>query len=937
MNVFAKMQHPTTLRGIFTRRLVILLTAFSVVISVMVAISYQTLTEKKNHDALNDTLAHMIPRIKDQERRRNESANPLLNIIDWSGIAGLNEPLRSAKLQAFFTAQSESLGYEGIVFTDARTGKVIFNYWSHAEKPNLDEALFGDQPLWLDQEHFVLYSRIKKPLRIANGEGDLNVSFFRAWDSGTLNRLGFPHTTSYISLGSRPLLSSAGNLALELTQPTSSAYSKMVINGAPYQEGSVEWAEVDLERNVKMPAEVVSVPLRLVVRMPITNILPLQQLLAVSVGITLLLGLIIFFIFGRWLGRIGSRLDMMTSAVLQFQYGSVEGVVEDHNKLLDVADANKHDQISVIAQELSTLMVTAGKRDEEQRAYIQTLDLLQDAVIEFTPDGRLLRATDAWKVLTGIDNISECGIANCVHAEDSAEVLEQMSGLAHSQKQQVSIRFRMRRLDEKYSQYWVEGRFAAVTVDGVVTSIRGVVRDITASYLQERQITHMALHDALTDLPNRVLMEDRLEMAITRAARNQQCVALGFIDLDHFKQVNDTFGHKVGDRLLKEVTTKLSTVLRSTDTLARWGGDEFVVLCPDLKSLEDAREITTKLAALTSENILIDGTEFPFTFSAGFAVYPDDASNSETLLSQADRAMFYAKAQGRNNIQFFNAIAAKEQGRQSFYIQSRLASAIKRGEIQAWLQPLISTKTGEVIGSEVLARWFEPEQGWVPPSVFIPMAESMGMIDEVGQLVWQQALLAIPKLPVNHRLSINLSKRQLFSSTIVQQFCDDIERANIKPQQIMLEITEGIALSDVDYARERIAELDAKGFGIAVDDFGVGYSSLSQLHEIPVDELKLDISFIKRIHEQRGLGMVTAIVAIAKSLDLECVAEGVEDVETADLLRNMGVEVLQGYLFAKAMPINEYIAWLTTFALVKSFSGHAVKDNTEIGAETNGK
>ncbi|MEO8343201.1 MAG: bifunctional diguanylate cyclase/phosphodiesterase, partial [Gallionella sp.] len=361
---------------------------------------------------------------------------------------------------------------------------------------------------------------------------------------------------------------------------------------------------------------------------------------------------------------------------------------------------------------------------------------------------------------------------------------------------------------------------------------------------------------------------------------------------------------------LKEVTHRLETALRGTDTLSRWGGDEFVVLCPDLANLENARGITQKLSLLARENITIDGMDFPFTFSAGFAVYPDDATNSEMLLAQADRAMFYAKAQGRNNIQFFNTIASKETGRQSFYIQSRLMQAVHSGQIKCWLQPLISARTGLVIGAEALARWQEPEQGWISPAVFIPMAESLGLIDKLGQSVWQQALHALTLMPSHHRLSVNLSKRQLFSNTIVMQLCDDIALANIKPDRIMLEVTESIALSDVSHARERIAELDSKGFGISIDDFGVGYSSLSQLHEIPADELKLDISFVKRIHEKSGFSMATAIISIAKSLNLECVAEGVEDGRTADLLGAMGVEILQGYHFAKPMPIDDYLAWL---------------------------
>jgi diguanylate cyclase (GGDEF)-like protein len=627
----------------------------------------------------------------------------------------------------------------------------------------------------------------------------------------------------------------------------------------------------------------------------------------------IILGVSVFLLLGVWI------MSKKLTKPLRLLNTEMHTFASAHNFELSAEKSGVNDEITQLNEifrklEFSFTGMISGlkKRDEEQSAYLSTLDLLQDAVIEFTPKGQMIRATAAWYTISGTDSIENCGIVNCVHPEDVAALLDQISALTHRQKTNIHVRFRIRHDDDNISQYWVEGRFGSIIRDGEVVSIRGVVRDISKIYLQEKQITHMALHDALTDLPNRVLMEDRLEMALTRAERNGHRVALGFIDLDHFKQVNDTFGHKVGDSLLKEVTKRLSGAFRSTDTLARWGGDEFVVLCPDLASLEAALDFANKLALLTRENIVIDNTEFPFTFSAGFAVYPDDASNSETLLSQADRAMFYAKAQGRNNIQFFNSIAAKEPGRQSFYIQSRLAAAINNKEIQAWLQPLISSKTGKVIGAEVLARWHEKEQGWIPPSVFIPMAESMGLIDKIGQQVWQQALNAFPLLPEGHRLSVNLSKRQLFSSSIVRQFCEDIEKANIKPEQIMLEITEGIALSDVEYARDRIAELDAKGFGIAVDDFGVGYSSLSQLHEIPVDELKLDISFVRRIREKSGMSMISAIVSIAKSLELECVAEGIEDASTAEMISSMGVEILQGYYFAKPMPIEEYLNWLET-------------------------
>lgn len=881
--------------------MLLLLCLFSVVMSTIVVLAYLHHAKRLNQSALSDSLSHLIPRIEEQRRTWDDDANHIVDIIAWSGLLNLSERARNTKLQAFFTAQAESMGFEGIAITDSTNEKLLFEYWGTFDKPRLQETLLENKALWYNDRDAVLYTIVRK---IAYAPGaSFHIHFFKAWDSAMLRRLSFPDTTTFILLGDKPLLSSEGNLALNSSQPVTGTYTVHRLNGVDYQEDSITLEELRLAGDSRLP-------LKLAVRTPIKNIFPIWLVLATSTGITLLFGLLLFLIFGRWLGRLGSRLDQLAQAALLFKNEQVSELTPETSQLLQLAQAHKSDQISVLAQELSGLMVSAAQRDTEQRAYLQTLDLLQDAVIEFTPDGLMLRATEAWKVMTTVVDLATGSITSCIHTEDSAAFHEQISALTYQQKEQVNIRFRIHRHNDDASYFWVEGRFAAIKLNDKVVSIRGVVRDITNTYRQERQINHMALHDALTDLPNRVLLEDRMAMAISRASRSGLHVALGFIDLDHFKQVNDNFGHKIGDRMLKEVTQRLGMALRGTDTLSRWGGDEFVVLCPDLSTLEDARDITKKLSLLALEYITIDGTDFPFTFSAGFAVYPDDASNGEMLLAQADRAMFYAKAQGRNNIQFFNSIAGKETGRQSFYIQSRLMQAVHGDHIQCWLQPLVSAQTGLVIGAEALARWYEPEHGWIPPSVFIPMAESMGLIDKLGQTVWQQALHALTLLPEHHRLSVNLSKRQLFSTTIVQQLLDDVAHANIDPGFIMLEITESIALSDVSFARERIAELDARGFGISIDDFGVGYSSLSQLHEIPADELKLDMSFVKRIHETSGLSMATAIISIAKSLNLECVAEGVEDARTAELLTSMGVEVLQGYHFAKPMPIDDYLAWL---------------------------
>jgi diguanylate cyclase (GGDEF)-like protein/PAS domain S-box-containing protein len=895
----------TTLRQTFSRRLVLLLGIFSVVMSLLIVAAYQHQTDKLNRASMSDDLNHLLPRIQSQQRIWGDGADQLLEVIDWAGLLNLKEKERNAKLNSFLTAQAQSMGFEGIVIVDVTSGKILFDFWSNSEKPNLEMAVKDDQPYWYDDPNNILYTKIKKspPTRGKN----LYLFFFKAWDSAMLHRINLPDSTTFISLGSETLLSSAGNLAMESTQPSTGEYTEYKSKGIKYQEGSANLTDIFIADGKRLP-------LRLTERAPLENILPIQLVLIASIGVTLLFGILLFMFFGRWLRRLGARLDALANAAKRFNNVQTGEVTNGVRHLLQLAETDTEDQVNVVAQALSSLMTSAATRDEEQRAYLQTLELLQDAVIELSPDGRLLRATDAWKVMTGMDDLASCGIANCVHPEDSNELLKQLGELGDEQKGQFNVRFRIIHQNDTNKHFWVEGRFASIKSGSKTLSIRGVVRDITTTYRQEHQISHMALHDSLTDLPNRVLLEDRLTMAITRAARTGQRVTLGFIDLDHFKQVNDNFGHKTGDHMLKEVAQRLQTALRGSDTLSRWGGDEFVVLCPELTSLEDASDITQKLSLLVRENIAIDGMSFPFTFSAGFSVYPDDAENGEMLLAQADRAMFYAKAQGRNNIQFFNAIAGKETSQQSFHIQSRLIQAVRGNQIKCWLQPIMSAQTGQVIGVEALARWHDPEHGWVEPSVFIPMAESLGLIDKLGQIVWQQALQALALLPEHYRLSVNLSKRQLFSNIIVQQLCDDVSRINIEPGRIMLEITESIALSDVAYARERIAELDARGFGISIDDFGVGYSSLSQLHEIPADELKLDKSFVQRIHEKSGFIMATAIISIAQSLNLKCVAEGVEDERTAALLCSMGVEMLQGYYFAEAMAIEDFLTWLTAYA-----------------------
>ena len=356
------------------------------------------------------------------------------------------------------------------------------------------------------------------------------------------------------------------------------------------------------------------------------------------------------------------------------------------------------------------------------------------------------------------------------------------------------------------------------------------------------EIRSLALHDALTDLPNRSFLEDHIELALSQAQRHKQQVALLFIDLDNFKQINDIQGHKVGDQLLVSVSKALKGKLRPYDTLARWGGDKFVVLLPDLRESSQARTVGDKLVSTVNEE-LTKYQNLHTTLSIGIAIYPDDADNTESLLIQADKA---------------------------------------------------------------LARWHDDEHDWISPAVFIPLAENMGLIEDVGLQVLEKSLTHYSRSAwKGHiRMAINISNRQLFSRAFLPSIIDLINAHDIVPENLKLEITESSALG-TDSAIHTIQTLADAGFYISLDDFGTGFSSLSRLHELPFNELKIDMSFVRRIKTREGHAMLKIITDMGKAMNLAIVAEGVEDKETADALRDMGVDYLQGYYFSRPKPPGE--------------------------------
>lgn len=551
----------------------------------------------------------------------------------------------------------------------------------------------------------------------------------------------------------------------------------------------------------------------------------------------------------------------------------------------------------------------ANAESEARAAYYDTLGLLNEVVIELSSHGRLVFLSEHWRKLLGSDrndNANYLGqpFVEFISTQDRETLNSQLAALLEGDRNTIFMRFRIVREDRQ--EHWVEGKFALYQKQDSVPGIRGVLRDVTEMHVQEKRISHMAMHDALTGLPNRLHLDGRIEDQIDQSSRAGSKFALLFIDLDNFKQINDLRGHKSGDQLLVDVSNILRDNLRETDVLARWGGDEFVVLLPLSHGKAFAKQVAEKLMNALRQGLEKKQTDAYVTLSIGIAVYPDDGSTAEELLVQADKALFYAKSQGRNNIQTFSELHTGVAGFEDADMIARFMNAVKQNQLQVYFQPVMDAcDHGRVVGVEALARWHDEKLGWVSPVTFIPMAENMGLISEVGRQILEQALQHFSQRSSTCseiKLAVNVSKRQLMSGDFYSMIMEMVPRYGMKPGQIKLEITESIALEGIEQAKAYLKRLSDAGFTLSLDDFGTGFSSLSHVHELPFDEIKIDISFVRRIKTAEGRVLVKTIVDMGHAMQLALVAEGVEDKETADILQAMGVEMLQGYFFSQPMP-----------------------------------
>ncbi|MFN2300868.1 MAG: EAL domain-containing protein [Gammaproteobacteria bacterium] len=564
---------------------------------------------------------------------------------------------------------------------------------------------------------------------------------------------------------------------------------------------------------------------------------------------------------------------------------------------------------------VQTRAVEAG--EEKYRTIVESLE---DAYFETDLGGNFTFFNDALVRLLGYKPAELKGMNNraYMHEEDHERVFHAFNRVFMTGEARRGLQWCILTKDGK--SHFVEASISLVhSTSGEPTGFRGIARDITERRQADERIHHLAHYDALTGLPNRTLFEDRVRQTLNRRWRSRERAALLYLDLDRFKTVNDSLGHHAGDILLQAVAERIKECVRTGDTVCRPGGDEFLVLLADLAGPEDAASVAEKIITSVSQPYMLESWEFSITPSVGIAVIPDDGNEIETLVRNADAAMYHAKESGRNNFQFFTT-EMTEDAAERLSLEHGLRRALERDELVLYYQPLVDVRDGRIVGAEALLRWNRPDHGVVAAGEFIRIVEQSGLILSIGMWVLSEACRQARAwsdrfgfaLPV----SVNLSALQFRQHGLVETIAGAFGEAGLDPQCLEIELTETVVMQDATLTIETVNRLRELGVHFAIDDFGTGYSSLSYLKRFPIDRVKIDRSFVRDLADKPDdTALINAIIGMARSLRMEVIAEGVETPEQRDYLRQQDCFLMQGYLFSRPVPAAEFERLLEQGAL----------------------
>jgi diguanylate cyclase (GGDEF)-like protein/PAS domain S-box-containing protein len=558
--------------------------------------------------------------------------------------------------------------------------------------------------------------------------------------------------------------------------------------------------------------------------------------------------------------------------------------------------------------------ITERKRIERalvssEERYRMLFDRNLAGVYHSTEDGKLLDCNEAFARILGFEARGEALACHASAFYQSPEQREEFLSRLRERNSLTNSELRLVKRDG--TLVWLLENASLVPGEGGEPGrIFGSLVDITDRKRAEEQLERLAYTDVLTGLPNAHLFNDRLEMALNQAPYTGRTVSVLFLDLDRFKVINDSLGHRTGDVLLTQVAERLRGTVYEADTVARLGGDEFLILLPRLGSLKDVTRVAQKVLSRFKQPFAVDGRDLFMSMSMGIAVYPMDGETAEALVKNADTAMFRAKQTGRDSYQYYTA-SMNDRAVERVTLETNLHKALDRGEFVLHYQPLVDLAAGTIDGVEALIRWRHRSRGLIPPAEFIPLAEETGLIVPIGAWVLRTACLQARawqmRLKRPMRVAVNLSARQFRHPELVPQVAQVLEETELAPELLELEITETIAMHDVGGSQKTLRELKALGVRITLDDFGTGYSSLSYLKTFPIDSLKIDRSFIQDITTSKSdVAIAVASIAFAHGLDLRAIAEGVETHSQLDILRLHDCDAMQGFLVSRPLPPDEF-------------------------------